>query len=246
MDGVLILLFFLIALVYSAAGFGGGSLYTAVLSQTGLPAGMIRTASLVCNCLVTGTATIRLAAARKLALRRNLGLLACSIPLVFLTAMLEIPARTFHILLGACLLLAGLAMLIRPGAREKALPLPSVPAWTVYPAAALAGALAGLTGIGGGVYLSPVLYFTRWGDAREIAATTSLFIALNSAAGLAGMLLSGQLVWETEFYWLLAAVFAGGAIGSSLSARIIPLIWLRRLTASILIFAAIRLLIRYL
>ncbi|MFN8775938.1 MAG: sulfite exporter TauE/SafE family protein [Flavobacteriales bacterium] len=244
MDWQLATLFFLVALVYSSAGFGGGSLYIVLLSQTSLPPGALRTLALVCNGGVTLLSSLQYSVAGYYRDWKLWALLTCSLPLAWLGGSIPLSQRELSLLLGACLILAAIVVvlsgLVRKGAARAIWPF-----WIVYPAAACFGLLAGITGIGGGIYLSPILYFVHWGDERNIAATTSLYIALNSAAGLAGLHASGSWAW-TEQGWIPAVgALAGGLIGSRLSVQLLPRTWIRWITSGILIFAGIQLLIRH-
>jgi len=237
MDWVLIVLFFLIAFLYSSAGFGGGSLYLAVLGQQSIPVATMRSLALLCNMTVTGVSLPRYFGKRLLPLRRNLMLVLCSIPFVFVGATARISASTFYLLLAIALLLAGIAISVQ---RKKSVKRSTLPQWIIFPLASAAGLLAGLTGIGGGVYLSPVMYFLRWGNEREIAASSSFFIAINSLVGIAGLVWSGQLTFVWESLFLIAAVLLGGWIGSHLASKTLNVSALRYLTSGILIFAALR------
>lgn len=240
MDSTTALLFFLIALVYSSAGFGGGSLYLAVLGQSALPVSLTRTFALACNALVTGGSLVRYIRRSILPLKRATLLVACSSPCVLLAAQVRVTADVFFLLLAGALLLAGVAIAVQPRMQGR---MKNVPGFWIYPAASAIGILSGLTGIGGGVYLSPLLYLTRWGNEREIASACSLFIAVNSLAGLSGLALSGQLALDPQLFLLLGAVLAGGLLGSWLSTDILHHRLLRWITASLLIFAAVRILI---
>lgn len=246
MDYTLFVLFFLVALVYSSAGFGGGSLYLAILSHSALPVQAIRSLALLCNGQVTLLSAKRFAAA---GYYRNLPmwiLLACSIPCVFVGTTAKLEARTFYLLLASCLIGAGVLIQLQAQWSKLNAPEKKWPLWTVYIAGAACGLLAGMTGIGGGIYLAPALYFAAWGDERKIAATTSLFIAVNSIAALVGIVASGQPVLEPAMWPVLVAVFLGGLIGSWLSVRVLPLQILRMITSAILIFVGVKLLFDHL
>jgi uncharacterized membrane protein YfcA len=115
----------------------------------------------------------------------------------------------------------------------------------LWPFSAVIGFISGLTGIGGGVYLSPFLYFSKWGEEKKIAATTSLFIAVNSWVALIPMLGQSQnLLFENSTYYLILAVVSGAVIGNFTALKFLPKNGIRSITVAILIYAGIRLLIR--
>jgi uncharacterized protein len=238
----LALLFGLIALIYASVGFGGGSSYTALLTFTGIDAELIPVISLACNIVVVTGGTYRFWRAGLINWRAVLPLLVVSAPLAFWGGLQQLKEQTFLLILGGTLLLSALALLL-PLDR---LPNRKLPQPLVLALSAIVGLVAGLSGIGGGIFMSPVLHLIRWADARRIAAFASLYILINSIAGLAGQLIKGGVAAfaaPAETYWpLLLAVFVGGQLGSHLGVKLIPLDWLRRLTALLVGFAAIRLL----
>ncbi len=237
--------FFGTALLYASVGFGGGSTYNALLSLAGFDFRLLPIVSLCCNVIVVGGSTIRFARAGTVPWRKALTLSLIAAPLAFLGGLTPIKEATFLVLLGLSLVGAGLALFV-PRAPE-ADGEPTSLARYMPAAAAPLGYLAGLVGIGGGIFLAPLLHLTRWAGARQIAATTSLFILINSLAGLVGQLtkngpdrfgeaLSGALP-------LLIAVVIGGQLGSLLALRWLPEKLIRWLTAALTIWAGSRLLI---
>ena len=237
--------FFVTALLYASVGFGGGSTYTALLASAGFNYQLLPIVSLVCNVIVVSGSTVRFARARTMPWRGALTLALIAAPLAFLGGLTPIKQATFLILLGLSLIGAGLALLLPRAPDEDAAPRP-LARWMPLAAAPL-GYLAGLVGIGGGIFLAPLLHFTRWANARAIAATTSLFILINSLSGLVGQLskgggperfgiaLSGTLP-------LLIAVVLGGQLGSLLALRFLPERVIRWLTAALTIFIGSQLL----
>lgn len=237
--------FFATALLYASVGFGGGSTYSALLSLAGYDYRLLPILSLACNIVVVTGSTIRFARAGTTPWRGALTVSLIAAPLAFLGGLTPTKEAYFLILLGASLVLAGLALLQpgRPGITGE----PSQLARFMPFIAAPLGYLAGLVGIGGGIFLAPLLHLTRWNGARQIAATTSLFILINSLAGLAGQLvkngpdrfaeaLSGGLP-------LLVAVILGGQLGSLMALRLLPERMIRWLTAALTIWAGSRLLL---
>ena len=195
--------------------------------------------------VVTG-GTLRFAMAKQVPWRRALVLALVAAPLAFLGGLTPVKEKTFLLLLGASLVAAGLALLLPR--REGADGAPSSLAKWMPLAAAPLGYLAGLVGIGGGIFLAPLLHFTRWAPARAIAATTSLFILINSLTGIAGQLAKSgpERMGEALGYgWpLLLAVVIGGQIGSLLALRWLPERVIRWLTAALTIWAGTQLLLK--
>ena len=237
--------FFATALLYASVGFGGGSTYTALLSLAGFDYRLLPILSLICNVIVVSGSTVRFARAGVVPWRKALTVSLIAAPLAFLGGLTPIKEATFLLLLGLCLVGAGLALLLprapqdeaEPGALAKFMPF----------AAAPLGYLAGLVGIGGGIFLAPLLHLTRWDQAKRIAASTSLFILINSLAGLVGQLAKNGTERFGEALTgglpLLVAVVIGGQIGSLLALRMLSERTIRWLTAALTIWAGSRLLL---
>lgn len=246
MQAEMIILFFLVAGIYASAGFGGGSSYLAVLALYALPMATLRPAALLCNLVVVGGNLLIFRKNEHLKLRQSAPLVLAGLPMAFLGGYWKISERHFFILLGVSLLVAAMAMWIqsRPfEAPPESRPLP-VPA-NLGLGGGL-GLLAGLTGIGGGIFLSPVLNLLRWDKPKTIAATASLFIFCQSAAGLAGQLTAGFAIDWPFVLPLLGAVLLGGQIGARWSAGWFPQKTVRNLTAILVFYAGINILWRHL
>ena len=242
---LLALAFLVTALLYASVGFGGGSTYSALLALSGLDYRLLPLVSLACNIVVVTGGSIRFARAGVTPWKKALVIVALGAPASFLGGLTPIKEATFLTLLGASLVLTALTMLIpmREGGEEagrraaRFMPL----------AAAPLGYFAGLVGIGGGIFLAPLLHLARWHAARGIAATASLFILVNSLFGLAGQLvkngagLLGAAIGAG--LPLLVAVVIGGQIGSLMAARILPPHWIRWLTALLVLVVGVRLLL---
>ncbi|HEY8403333.1 MAG TPA: sulfite exporter TauE/SafE family protein [Flavobacteriales bacterium] len=237
--------FFLVALIYSSAGFGGGSSYLALLSQLPYGQSFIRLTGLSCNTIVTAVGTYNFYRKGWVMMRPLLGLLMASVPFCIWSASWRLESHVYFITLGSCLLVAGILMMLQSAPSESA-NKPIKNPWWLYILCAAIGLLSGFTGIGGGVYLSPLLHFIRWGSAKHIAATCSAFILVNSIAGLVGQIAADNVQWNIQQLWLLLSVFAGGMIGSRLSSSILSQRTVRQLTACVIVFAAVRILIKYL
>jgi uncharacterized membrane protein YfcA len=242
---LLALAFLVTALLYASVGFGGGSTYSALLALSGLDYRLLPLISLACNIVVVTGSSIRFARAGLTPWRKAAVIVMLGAPLSFLGGLTPIKEAMFLTLLGASLVLTSLTMLIP--VRENAEGTPTQAAKWMPLAAAPLGYFAGLVGIGGGIFLSPLLHLARWHEARGIAATSSLFILVNSLFGLAGQMvkngpgLFGQALGAA--LPLLVAVMIGGQIGSLLAARLLPPQWIRWLTATLVLVVGVRLLI---
>lgn len=241
----LTLAFVATAAVYAAAGLGGGSTYLALLTLADLPWTLIPVVALVCNVVVVGQGAVQHSLAGQVPWRRVLPLVGASVPAAFLGSLAPLSERTFFLLVGGALVLAGAAMVAPVATWTREAPERASSSWREAGIGALIGGLAGLTGIGGGIYLSPYLHGTRWAEPHRIAATTTVFILLNSLSGLAGRLSAldtgGELpalVWG-----LPVAVLVGGLLGSRLSLTRLRGPGLRRVTGLAVATAGLRLLL---
>lgn len=244
--------FFFIALLYAAVGFGGGSSYAALLALMGTDYRILPALSLICNIVVTAGGCWRFARAGHIPWRRALPLVAAALPCAWAGGLLSIGQAAFTGLLGTALAVAGGVMLLyRPLQQASGCEAPDdvnitgANTVTLIIAAGLLGLLAGVVGIGGGIFLAPLLYFTQWGDGRAIAGTASLFIVSNSIAGLSGQFAklsqAGEAMAMLAYWPLLPAVLIGGFIGSWLGARQLPLLWMQRGTGMLILAVAVRL-----
>lgn len=232
------------AVLYASVGYGGGSTYNALLALSGFDYRLLPAIALACNIVVVTGGTVRFARAGITPWRGALTLTAIAAPAAFLGGLTPIGESTFLTLLGASLVLTALTLLI-PVKEDEGEPTASA-RWMPLAAAPI-GYLAGLVGIGGGIFLAPLLHLTRWHGSRQIAATASLFILVNSLFGLGGQLLKGgpdRLAAAVTFGLpLLVAVAIGGQIGSLLAARLLPPRWIRWLTAALTLWVGARLLL---
>lgn len=238
--------FFATAVLYASVGFGGGSTYTALLALSGMDVRTLPILSLACNILVVTGSCVRFARAGQMPWKNALTLALVAAPLAFLGGLTPIKEKAILLTLAVSLIFAGLALLLPRAPESEALPT-RLAKWMPLAAAPL-GYLAGLIGIGGGIFLAPLLHLTRWNTARSIAATTSLFILINSVTGLAGQLVKAGPDRFVEVLsgglWLLIAVVVGGQIGSVMALRILPEKVIRWLTAALTIWAGSQLLLR--
>jgi uncharacterized membrane protein YfcA len=236
----LIPLFFLTALVYSTAGFGGGSTYLALLLLFGFPYGSVPKIALVCNLVVVIGALYHHVRGGHLPFKRVLPFVLTSIPFAYVGGRLPVGKGLFLALAGISLAAAGLRLLFAGKRIETTASRSPLVVWsTGTGAGAILGFVAGLTGIGGGIFLAPLLYFLRWGNPREIAAMASFFILTNSLSGLAGQLQKGNFAYDLGLMLPLGvAVLLGGQLGSRLSLGHLTGRVLRRVTAMLILWVA--------
>jgi uncharacterized protein len=246
---LLLLSFFIIALIYSSVGFAGGSSYLAMLALMGVSFQLVRTTALFCNILVAVGGVIIYHKSDKLDLKKTWPLVVSSVPLAYLGGLCPIQQKEFFFLLGIVLALASLLLWLQP---EKNLTR-SNPHYDTIPFKIFVGGglglLSGLVGIGGGIFLSPILHFIRWDEPKRISAAASLFILVNSIGGLLGQL--QQLTtsdtpsnFDWNFLWpLLVAVFIGGQIGSRLGAQKFNPVYIKRITAVLVLVAGTKILV---
>ncbi|MBS1994396.1 MAG: sulfite exporter TauE/SafE family protein [Cyanobacteria bacterium SZAS LIN-3] len=232
-----------VAFLYSAVGHGGATGYIAVLSLFGVGHEAISGTTLVLNCLVSGLALAAYARAGQYSHKVVLPYLILSVPCAFVGALLPVDKKLFHLILCWILPLAGLRFLIWPeikGEDEARIKRPPT-ALAALIGAAL-GLLSGIVGIGGGVFLSPIMIMCRFATTKETAAASALFILANSLSGLAGRLYEGKLDLSGPTLWpfLLAALF-GALAGSHMGANRLSSLRLKRLLGIVLVIAALKL-----
>ena len=241
-------LFLVTALLYGAAGFGGGSTYNALLVLAGTDYRAVPVVALACNILVVTVGSWRFARSGHVGWRRIWPLFVPSIPFAWLGGRLAVAETVFVGLLAASLLAAGLLMLWQP-LWEKEAPAAARSGWVEPAAGGALGFLAGVVGIGGGIFLAPLLYVLRWGPPKAIAGTCAVFILANSLAGLAGQLAKGGAgagAQALASHWpLFPAVLIGGVIGSTLGSDRLDGRYVRILTALLILYVAVRLAIRF-
>lgn len=235
------LVFFIIALLYSTVGFGGGSSYIAVLAVSNIPYLMIPKIGLLCNLLVVSGGCWHYYKKGHFNRRLILPFVLSSVPMAFIGGMYPVKEKAFMMILAGSLLLAGFRLLFIAKPQESDLTAPS-PGVSVL-IGGLLGFLSGLVALGGGIFLSPLLLNLRWGRPKEVAAVASAFIFLNSAAGLAGQLTKGMPSDIAEYWPLFLAVLLGGQFGSRIGTN--PLVsqhLIQRGTAVLILIISTRLL----
>ncbi|KYG82325.1 sulfite exporter TauE/SafE family protein [Roseivirga echinicomitans] len=251
MDYELIFFFFAIAFLYSSVGFGGGSSYLAILSLYSFEYRLLRSIALVCNLIVVSGGTYLFAKQGHIKWKKTLPLVLISVPLAFLGARIPFKENVFFILLGSTLVIAGIIMLLEDYLRKVSIEKASkekkdMPIVNGAIGGGI-GLLAGSVGIGGGIFLSPLLHIMHWDKAKTIAGTASFFILINSASGLAGQLSQDNLTFDFEMILYLGlSVLVGGQLGSRLSVFKLSQKKVKMLTAFLVLFAGGRLLLKYL
>lgn len=244
---VLALLFFVTAVLYAAVGFGGGSTYNALLVLAETDYRILPSVALICNLIVVTGGVFQYRRSGDLSLQFALPFVALSIPMAWFGGRAPIEQSTFILLLGLSLLAAGSALWFQPPKPDAAPPGSPLVNWFVgLPLGGAFGFLAGMVGIGGGIFLAPCLHLLRLAEAKRIAATASFFIMVNSIAGLVGQTMKQGTLEHLEaladYWWLALAVLVGGQIGNRLSTRALSGRVVKRLTAVLVIYVAGRLL----
>lgn len=247
---ILTALFVLVAAAYSSVGFGGGSTYNALLILSGTDFRLIPSIALTCNILVVSGGVYHYSRAGVLSASKLMPFIALSIPMAWLGGRLLVSEQVFIGLLGFSLLVAAAQMLLKPNTTMVPNTYTTARYWLVAaPIGGLIGLLAGITGIGGGIFLAPIIYFLHLTPARTVAGITSGFILVNSIAGLAGQLMKAgdysPLQGWVQAWPLFIAVVIGGQIGSHLGAYHLPESWIKRLTAVLMLYVAVRLIWRW-
>lgn len=235
--------FFVIALIYGSVGFGGGSSYTALLTLSDLKPGWIPVVSLACNIFVVAGSTVHFARKGHIVARLVWPFLFGSIPCAFLGGRWPVKQETFLAMLGVSLLLAGCALFTQRREYDETTKPPSL--LTALAVGALLGLLSGLVGIGGGIFLAPLMLLRRWGKPKQVAAASALFILANSISGLAGQLVKIGTFEPLADRWLVfVAVLIGGQIGSLLGSGPFSQRLVRAITGLLVVSAGLRVLYR--
>ena len=242
----IILLFFIGAILYSSVGFGGGSSYLAILALSGIVFTQIRATALLCNIVVVSGNVFIFLQQKKVNFKKILPLVLLSVPLAFLGGKMKINQQFFFILLGFTLLFAAITMWFSKqivAFNEKNSNPKSIRNASF---GGIIGFISGMVGIGGGIFLAPLLHLTNWDTPKKIAATASIFILVNSIAGLIGQYSNPNFIidWNLTSI-LLVTVFIGGQIGSRMSNKLFTPIQLKKATAILIAFVSLRILYKY-
>ena len=239
---ILSILFFVTAVLYSSVGFGGGSTYLALLLIWGVPYFIFPLIALSCNIIVVSGNCFNYIRAGNLNLKLLIPYLIGSIPLAFIGGSLPIEKRLFEILLFLVLATAGILLLLNfRSYDDKEESYRNVPIIISILIGGVLGFISGVVGIGGGIFLSPILFLIRAGKPKHIVTTASLFILINSFSGIIGQITKNAVLNEISNYWyLLLIVLVGGQLGNFLNLKIFPTRILALVTAGLVLFVAIR------
>jgi uncharacterized membrane protein YfcA len=243
---IISLLFFVISFLYSTVGFGGGSSYLAILSLFITDFNTIRAHALLCNIAVVTIGCIIAYRKGFLPLKKAIPYTLFSVPAALLGATIKLSQQSFFILLGWALVLSAAALFfqvvrpVKPLEDRKKVLVRSIPL------GAGLGFLSGMVGIGGGIFLSPVLNLLNWEEAKKIAGIASFFILVNSIGGIAGLAISGTIPISMPFtISVVAAVMIGGFAGSNISLKLFDALIIKRLTALLILFVGVKLLMEH-
>ena len=228
---------FVVAVLYSSVGHAGASGYIAVMSLASLAPEVIKPTALALNILVASIASWHFMRAGHFAWRTFWPFAVLAVPMAFVGGHVALPAQAFKVLLGAVLLFSAVRFVLRSREDPVSGEPPHAPALAI---GGVIGLLSGLTGTGGGIFLTPLLLHLRWAQARRAAAVSALFILLNSIAGLAGNIASTRQL-PTYILPLLAAAAVGGFIGSYLGSRHFAPAVIKRFLAAVLLIAGLKL-----
>ena len=245
---ILPILFFVTAILYSSVGFGGGSTYLALLLLWDIPYYILPVIALGCNIVVVSGNSFNYIKAGNLNHRLLTPYLIGSVPMAYLGGTLEIEKNIFEILLFFVLLISGILLLFNfKSYDDNKNKYKEINYFISLSIGAVLGVLSGIVGIGGGIFLSPILFLLRTGLPKHIVTTSSLFILINSLAGIFGQLTKSYVLNDVLEYWyLLLFVFIGGQIGNYLNLKILPTRFLALITSCLVIFVAIRMALRIL
>lgn len=232
-------LILLVAMLYSSVGHGGASGYIAVMALFGIAPAVMKPAALVLNVLVSAMGTYRLHRAGLVNWKALIRLSAASIPMAFIGGTIQLPGEWYRRLVGVVLAAAAARLLIDPRETRPAQSAitPPIPAALVTGGGI--GLLSGLTGVGGGIFLSPFLVLFGWAGARQTSGITAPFILVNSLAGLAGNIVAVRSL-PIELSYFAVAALAGALIGTQLGIRWLSPGTLLRVLAAVLLIAAVK------
>ena len=228
------------AALYSSVGHGGASAYLAIMALFSVAPDLMRPMALALNLVVATFAAARFALNGQTNIRLLLAFAVTAVPAAFIGGSIQVPPEIYRPLLGVLLLCAAIRLFWQPE-RQDARTTCGPSLFVALPCGAALGLLAGLSGTGGGIFLSPLIIFMGWENARKTAGVSAAFIVLNSAAGLLGNMASVHRL-PSELPTLAAAVFLGGLAGTWLGVSRLPRHRLLQALALVLLIASFKLL----
>jgi len=241
--GILSILFFVTATLYSSVGLGGGSTYLALLVIWGLPYTIFPIIALSCNIIVVSGNCFNYIRTGNLNFKLLVPYLIGSIPLAFIGGSLPIEKNIFEILLFIVLIIAGCLLLLNfKSYDDKKESYKNIPYLISIIIGGILGFISGIVGIGGGIFLSPILFLLKVARPKHIVTAASLFILINSIFGIIGQLTKNSVLNEVQdYFYLLIAVLIGGQLGNYLNLKIFTNRLLALITAALVLFVALRL-----
>ena len=239
---ILTIFFFITAIFYSSIGFGGGSTYLALMLIWDIPYYIFPIIALICNIIVVTGNSINFLRTKNINITLLTPYLIGSIPFAFLGASISIDKDLFEVLLFFILLIAGIFLLFESKSFNKdQIVIRQVSKVISIFIGSIIGFISGLVGIGGGIFLSPILFLLKAGYPKHITSTASIFILINSIFGVVGQLTKDIVLNEFLNYWpLFIAVLVGGQIGSFLNIKFLSNKVLALMTSFLVIFVAVR------
>ncbi len=239
---ILSILFFVTAILYASVGFGGGSTYLALLLIWNIPYYIFPIIALICNIFVVSGNSFNYIKAGNLNLKLLIPYLIGSIPLAFIGGSLPIEKNIFEIFLFIVLAIAGVLLLINfKSYDDNESTYRKIPIFISIFIGGILGFVSGVVGIGGGIFLSPILFLIKAAKPKHIVTTASLFILINSISGIFGQLTKNIVLSDISNYWyLFLIVIIGGHIGNFLNLKILPTRLLALITSALVLFVAIR------
>ena len=239
---ILSILFFITAILYSSVGFGGGSTYLALLLIWGVPYTFFPIIALTCNIIVVSGNCFNYIRAGNLNFKLLMPYLIGSIPLAFIGGSLPVDKKIFEILLFFVLSVAGCLLLFNfKSYDDKKESYKNISYFMSIIIGGILGFISGIVGIGGGIFLSPILFLLKVAKPKHIVTSASLFILINSVFGIIGQLTKNLNFSDMyDYFYLLIAVLIGGQIGNYLNLKILPTRVLALITSALVLFVAIR------
>ena len=239
---ILSILFFVTAILYASVGFGGGSTYLALLLIWNIPYHIFPIIALICNIFVVSGSSFNYIKAGNLNLKLLIPYLIGSIPLAFIGGSLPIEKNIFEIFLFIVLAIAGALLLINfKSYDDDESTYRNIPIFISILIGGILGFVSGVVGIGGGIFLSPILFLIKAAKPKHIVTAASLFILINSISGVFGQLTKNIVLSDISSYWyLFLIVIIGGHIGNFLNLKMFPTRLLALITSTLVLFVAIR------
>ncbi len=235
---------FLVAVLYSSVGHGGGSGYLAVMAFFAVAPNVTKPTALALNIFVAGIATFQFYRKGYFDWKVFLPFAIASIPFAYLGGTIDLPAQYYKILLGLVLLFAAFRLAWKFGKKDKSEEAKAKkhPIWLALIIGSVIGITSGLIGVGGGIFLTPILFLTDWTEARKAAGISAMFVLVNSISGLLGNYQNAVNLPSNVWIWIIIAII-GGIIGSTLGSKYFNSIALRRTLAVVLVVAGVKLLL---